>query len=100
MKIVGHIGDKTFLLDIGHDRGQILDLDRGLLWPPTHMGSLINHGGPWDAYTGSQGRLAALLARVKPAPPVAPPVARRRTPEERAQLMKELDAEIEAAKKK
>jgi len=100
MKIVGHIGDEAFLLDLGHDQGQILDLDRGVLWPPAHMGSLISHGGPWDGYTGPQERLAELLAQVKPAPPVTRPVVRQRTPEEYAQLMKELDAQIEAEKKK
>ncbi len=99
MKIVGHIGDRTFLLDVGHDQGQILDLDRKQLWPPTAMGSLVNHGGPWDPYTGPQGRLQALLAQVKQGPPPRP-VQRQQTPEERAKLLKELAAQVEAEKKK
>jgi hypothetical protein len=100
MKIIGNISDKVFLLDIGNDEGQILDLHRGLLWPPTHMGSLINHGGPWDEYTGPQEHLAELLAQVKPAPPVDLPDDPPQTAEERAQLIKEIDARLEAKKKK
>jgi hypothetical protein len=100
MKIIGQMFDEVFLLDVGDRHGQVLDLKKGLLFPPEKMSMLTSQVGPWYDYTGPQERLAELLAQVKPAPPVPRPVVRRRTPEEYAQLMKELDAEAEAGKAK
>ena len=95
MTIIGQMFDKVFLLDIGDDQGQILDLKKGLLLPPAHMSTLTSQAGPWDDYTGSQDRLADLLARVKPAPP-PPPAPPGRTHDEKMKLIEELRAKRKA----
>jgi len=98
MKIIGQMFDRVFLLELETDRGQVLDLNKGLLFRPEPMSMLTSQLGPWDPYTGPQERLADLLAQVKQAPPPPPPPPGR-TEEEIAAYMKELEAELEVEEK-
>lgn len=78
MRIVARKQQRVYLLALDNDRGQILDVKRGLLFPPFNIHSLITHGGPWEEYRGDQGVLAALLAQVTPVPPPSLPPRRSR----------------------
>jgi hypothetical protein len=51
MVIIGHVGDRVFVLETGENRGQILNLEDGLLYPEEPMSSILSQAGPWDEYT-------------------------------------------------
>ncbi|MEM8531929.1 MAG: hypothetical protein AAGF95_13885 [Chloroflexota bacterium] len=71
MKIVGHQNHRGYLLDIGDDRGQVLDLDQRKLFRPFNIHSILTYS-LWEDYTGSQDILSDLLAQVVEEPPPSP----------------------------
>ena len=75
MKIVAHQGHRVYLLDIGNELGQVLDLKQKTLFQPFNIHSLLTYS-PWETYTGSQEILADLLDQVTVHPPPPPPKRR------------------------
>ena len=75
MKIIAHQEHRVYLLDIGNELGQVLDLDQNMLFQPFNIHSLLTYS-PWETYTGSQEILADLLEQVTVQPPPPPPKRR------------------------
>ncbi|NOK58532.1 MAG: hypothetical protein GFH27_549279n338 [Chloroflexi bacterium AL-W] len=86
MKIVAHQNHRVYLLDIGDDRGQVLDLDQKKLFRPFNIHSILTYS-PWDEYTDSQNILPDLLAQVTAEE--NPPPPKRRSEAEIQQWLRE-----------
>ncbi len=76
LRIIAKSGDRTYLLsdgsvdpETGLELAQILDQDRGVLWNPYFLGSIMAHThGYWEDYNGPQDIVEALVSSVKKEP--------------------------------
>lgn len=63
MKIIAHINNIKFLVEVGPNRGRVLNMRSRKLLPEFNIHSILAQGY-WEEYTGSQDILPTLLAQV------------------------------------
>ena len=64
MRIIGQCGPSVYLIEVGDNMSRVLDLERGVLFPPFSTLS-ITARGYWEEYTGDQSILPDLLKKVR-----------------------------------
>lgn len=62
--IIATQGSEAYLIEMEKNRGRVLDLNQGILFPEFNIHSIIARGG-WEEFTGSQDILPDLIAKVK-----------------------------------
>ena len=68
MKVIGTQGDEVYLVETAPDRGRVLDMAQGALFPEQLIGSIVKWGY-WEPHTMPDDELKVLLAKVKDLPP-------------------------------